>query len=208
MTKKWCNRIAITLSIILVIWMWFIGTDGFTAFTAETARKNNLIEAKPKFPEVILEDSKERKYTMESFRGKNVLITFVYTACTTVCPELERNFAEVYQSIPTSYTGEEIIFLTISFDPERDDPETLENYRQYFQSDGETWRMARVPEKLELKSLLDAFGVIVIPDEYDGFSHNSAFYFVNKHGYLENVLDYTDIKAASEYIVERLEREI
>ncbi|WP_208590621.1 SCO family protein [Gracilibacillus suaedae] len=208
MTKKWCNRIAIIVSIILVVWMWFIGTDGFTAFTAETARKNNLIETKPKFPEVILEDSKERTYTMEAFRGKNVFITFVYTACTTVCPELERNFAEVYQSIPPSYIGEELIFLTISFDPERDDPETLENYRQYFHSDGETWRMARIPDQLQLESLLDAFGVIVIPDKYDGFSHNSAFYFVNKDGYLENVLDYTDIKAASEYVVGRLEREI
>ncbi|QGH35491.1 SCO family protein [Gracilibacillus salitolerans] len=204
MAKKCCNRIATTLSIILVLFMLFIGTDGFTVFTAESARKNKLIEEKPKFPEVILEDSKERTYTMETFRGKHVLITFVYTACTTVCPELERNLEEVYQSIPAHYIGEEIIFLTISFDPERDDPETLENYRQYFNSDGETWRMARVPDQQQLESLLDAFGVIVIPDEY-GFSHNSAFYFVNKDGYLENVLDYTDINAATEYVVRRLE---
>src|SRR5699024_1796580 len=122
----------------------YAGTDGFHAFTKESARIYALNQEKPVLPEVTLEDSKEREFSFSEFRGKYVMITFVYTNCTTVCPQLETNFSEVYDLIPQKYFGSDLNFLTISFDPENDDPETLANYRQYFGSDGETWRMARI----------------------------------------------------------------
>ncbi|WP_255265471.1 SCO family protein [Streptococcus agalactiae] len=95
--------------------------------------------------------------------------------------------------------------MRISFDPKRDTPETLDTYRKAFGSDGETWRMARIPKQQELKSLLDRFGVIVIPDEYGNFAHNSAFYLVNPKGHLVEVMDYTLIEAAAERVTEILE---
>ena len=66
-------------------------------------------------------------------------------------------------------------------------------------SDGELWRMARIKDQEELQSLLDEFGVIVIPDEYGNFAHNSAFYLVDKQGTLLEVMDYKKIDEASEY---------
>ena len=201
-----------TLVSVLVILLFgfillFTGTDGFQAFTVETARVNKLIEEQPVFPKVTLEDSKERVYPFSEFEGKLVMLTFIYTACTDVCPELEMNFAQVYQSIPEQYIGEDIVFLSVSFDPTRDDPETLEKYRSYFGSDGETWRMARITEEAELNALLDEFGVIVIPDGYGNYQHNSAFYLVDPNGVLTEVMDYTEIEAASEKVNTILEQE-
>lgn len=185
--------------------LFFIGTDGFSAFTAETARVKQLIDDKPKFPDVTLEDSKGRKYSISEFEDKYVFITFLYTSCTTVCPELEYNMAQVYDKVPSKYIGDDIVFLSISFDPERDDPATLNKYKDFFNSDGETWRMARISDQAELKSLLDRFGVIVIPDEYGNFAHNSAFYLVDKKGSLINVLDYKEIDEAAKTVINLLE---
>ncbi len=208
MSKNWHNPIAIVLSVVLGTGLLFLGTDGFQAFTAESARILNLMEEEPFFPEVILEDSKDSVYSFSVFEGKYVLLTFIYTACSDVCPQLEMNLAEVYNQVPSKYIGEEIVFLSISFDPSRDDPETLEKYRAYFGSDGETWRMARISDQTELEDLLEAFGVVVIPDGKGNFTHNSAFYLVNRAGKLEKVMDYTKINEAADTIVSMLENEL
>ncbi|EWG08666.1 SCO family protein [Cytobacillus firmus] len=200
------NRTILSSLLVLMFGavLFYIGTDGFQAFTAESARVNQLMDEKPQFPDVTLEDNNGRTYSFSEFEGKYVFITFLYTSCGTVCPELEVNMSEVYKQIPEDYIGHDIQFLSISFDPERDDPKTLDTYRKAFGSDGETWRMARIPDKQELKSLLDRFGVIVIPDEYGNFAHNSAFYLVNPKGQLIEVMDYTLTEEAADRVTEIL----
>ncbi|MED3622638.1 SCO family protein [Neobacillus thermocopriae] len=199
--------ISLSLVMLFGLILFYIGTDGFTAYTAETARVNKLMKEKPKFPNVTLEDSKERIYSFSEFENKYVFLTFLYTSCTTVCPQLEMNMSKVYELIPKKYLGKEIVFLSISFDPDRDDPATLEKYRGYFNSDGETWRMARIKDKSELESLLNAFGVIVIPDDNGTFAHNSAFYLVDKQGYLIDVMDYKKTDEAAKKVVRILKKE-
>ncbi|MBN8203673.1 SCO family protein [Bacillus sp. NTK034] len=201
------NRTVLSSLLILVfgVVLFYIGTDGFQAFTAETARINQLMDDKPQFPDVTLEDNNGRIFSFSEFEEKYVFITFLYTSCGTVCPELEVNMSEVYKRTPEEYIGNDIQFLSISFDPERDDPETLDTYRKAFGSDGETWRMARIPDQQELKSLLDGFGVVVIPDEYGNFAHNSAFYLVNPKGQLVEVMDYTLIEEAADRVTEILQ---
>ena len=205
MIKNKNNLISLVLVLLFGFVLFFVGTDGFSAFTAETARVKQLIDDKPKFPDVTLEDSNSRKYSISEFEDKYVFITFLYTSCTTVCPELEYNMKQVYEKVPKQFLGKDIVFLSISFDPERDDPKTLNRYKDFFKSDGETWRMARVPNQKELDQLLKAFGVIVIPDEYGNFAHNSAFYLVDPKGSLVNVMDYKEINAAAKTVVHLLE---
>ncbi|WHY01737.1 SCO family protein [Neobacillus sp. DY30] len=205
MIKNKHNTISLVLVLVFGFVLFFIGTDGFSAYTAETARVKQLIDDKPKFPDVTLEDSNGRKYSISEFEDKYVFITFLYTSCTTVCPELEYNMKQVYDKVPNKFLGKDIVFLSISFDPERDDPATLNKYKDFFKSDGETWRMARVPNQEELDQLLKAFGVIVIPDEYGNFAHNSAFYLVDPKGSLVNVMDYKEINATAKTVVNLLE---
>lgn len=196
--------IAISVVMLFGIGLFFVGTDGFTAFTAETARTKELIANQPTLPNVLLEDSKGREYSFDEFEGKYMMMTFVYTACSTVCPQLEANLAEVYESLPEEVLGEDIVFLSVSFDPERDTPEVLDKYRTYFGSDGDTWRMARIPDQAQLDALLDSFGVIVIPDGEGDFAHNVAFYLVDQEGNLMDVLDFTDIAGAQEKVKDLL----
>lgn len=207
MIKNRHNTFAVILVLLFGYVLFYIATDGFRAYTAETARVNQLIEEKPIFPNVILEDSKGRRYPISEFEDKYLFITFLYTSCGTVCPQLEMNMAKVYDSLPSKYIGEDIVFLSISFDPTRDNPAKLESYQKAFNSDGETWRMARIKDQAELDSLLDKFGVIVIPDGNGNFTHNSAFYLVDKKGSLVDVMDYTKIDEVANKVESILENE-
>ncbi|MFD1019564.1 SCO family protein [Thalassobacillus hwangdonensis] len=200
----------ILASIVVLIFgvgLFYIGTDGFRAYTAETARVHRLVDDQPSFPDVRMEDSFGREYGISEFDDKYIFITFLYTACMSVCPQLEYNMAQVYDQLPEKYVGEDIVFLSISFDPDRDDPKTLNTYKDYFGSDGETWRMVRVPDEEELSRLLDTFGVIVIPDGEGNFAHNSAFYLVDKNGQLTDVMDYQEVDAAASTLKSILKKE-
>jgi protein SCO1 len=205
MSKQRYHTIAIIAVLVFGVMLFYAGTDGFQAFTAEAARVNQLIKDKPQFPNVTLEDSNGLKYSFSEFENKYVFITFMYTTCPTVCVHLELNMAKVYDRIPKQYKGEDIIFLSISFDPQRDDPAVLNDYKDLFRSDGITWRMARIPDQTELESLLNTFGVIVIPDNYGGFSHNSAFYLVDRKGALVDVMDYKKPEEAANTLLNILE---
>ncbi|MCL6571028.1 MAG: SCO family protein [Bacillus sp. (in: Bacteria)] len=205
MIKNRHNTSAVFLVLLFGFALFYIGTNGFSAFTAETARITRLMEDRPMLPEVVLEDSNGRKYPVSEFEDKYVLITFIYTSCTTVCPQLEMNMSKVYNQVPSKYMGKEIVFLSISFDPTRDTPEILDKYKDYFNSDGETWRMARINNQAQLDSLLKALGVIVIPDGSGSFAHNSAFYLVDKKGSLVTILDYKKIDEAATKIVSILD---
>ncbi|WP_175987714.1 SCO family protein [Bacillus sp. Marseille-Q1617] len=201
------NLLSTTIVLLFGFGLFFSGTDGFKAFTAEEARLLKLQEEKPEVPDLVLEDSKGSSYTWDEFRGKYVFITFFYTACTTVCPQLETNMAKVYEHVPRESLGEDIVFLSISFAPDQDTPAALTKYKAYFGSDGEKWRMARITEEGELNALLEAFGVIVIPDNNGNFTHNSAFYLVNREGRLQEVLDYRDIDGAAAVVDSYLKME-
>ncbi|QMV42151.1 SCO family protein [Cohnella cholangitidis] len=198
------HTLAAVVVVLFGIVLFYTGTDGFTAYTAESARVNRLVKSQPSFPEATLEDSKGRSYSISEFAGKYTFITFFYSSCPTVCVELEQNMAEVYDRIPDSRRGRDIVFLSISFDPARDDPARLEEYRTFFDSDGETWRMARINNRLELDRLLNEFGVTVIPDGNGGFAHNSAFYLVDPRGKLIDVMDYEATVEASEKVMRLL----
>ncbi|CAN7249335.1 SCO family protein [Rossellomorea sp. LjRoot5] len=207
MNKVDRNLLSTIIVLLFGLGLFFTGTDGFKAFTAEEARLLNLQDEKPEVPDLVLEDSKGSSYTWDEFQGKYVFITFFYTACTTVCPQLETNMAKVYQQVPGDSLGEDIVFLSISFAPDQDTPAALTKYKTYFGSDGETWRMARITDEGELNALLDAFGVIVIPDNNGNFTHNSAFYLVDREGRLQEVLDHSDINGAADVVDSYLKME-
>ena len=133
MKNKQHNLLATIIVLLFGFVLFYVGTDQFSAFTAETARVNKLVEEKPQFPEVTFEDSNGRTYSIDEFKGKYVFITFIYSMCTTVCIDLEMNMDQVYDLIPKEYIGKDIQFLSISFDPERDDPERLDVYKNLFE---------------------------------------------------------------------------
>lgn len=201
------NRQTLVSCIVVLVFglfLFYTGTDGFTAYTAETARVTKLVEEQPRFPEVTFEDSQGRTYSLSEFEGKYVFITFIYTGCTTICIKLEENMSQVYDLLPREYIGKDIVFLSISFDPGNDDPATLNKYKDLFGSDGETWRMARIPDQEKLDTLLKKFGVIVIPDGNGNFAHNSAFYLVDREGALADVMDFTKVNEAADKLVKTL----
>ncbi len=168
--------------------LWW-STDGFVSFTAEAARRAEILRAPRALPDVVLEDQDGSLFTLQDYRGKLLAVEFIYTRCTTICRTLGAAFRQIREHVPPPMLGNQFALVSISFDPARDAPEHLKSYGQAFGADGRHWRIARVHNAADLKPLLDAFGIVVIPDRLGGFEHNAALHLLDRDGRLAWIAD-------------------
>lgn len=88
---------------------------------------------------LIDQDGRKVHLQRELIGRKIVVVDFVYTSCTTVCPLASAMFAEL-QSQLGDRLGSEVALVTITVDPVRDTPAQLKAYAAKFQAKpGWTW---------------------------------------------------------------------
>lgn len=172
--------------------LWW-GTDGLTAYTAETARRVEVLRAPRPLPSARFEDQHGREFSLDEYRGRLLAVEFIYTRCDTICLALGMAFKQIRERVPRQALGRDFALLSISFDPVRDDPPSMQRYARIFGADGTHWRIARVRDATELEALLDAFGIIVIDDGRGGFEHNAAIHLVGRDGRLAEIRDLDEI---------------
>lgn len=115
-------------------------------------------------PDFKLRNQDGRPIHLGQFRGKSLVITFIYTRCPSpeFCPRVTRNFASLDKLLaanPALYAKTHL--LSVSFDPEHDTPERLRAYgATYIGSDAKTafahWDFA-VPQKPVLAEMAKFF---------------------------------------------------
>ncbi len=176
----------VTLLGIGALWA---GTDGLQAFTSETARRLEIQRHPKALPDVALEDQDGRVFTLADYRGRFLLVEFIYTRCLTICRSLGMAFKQISDNVPPEKLGRDLALLSISFDPVRDGPPELKSFGMTHGADGSKWRIARVRDKSQLQSLLNAFGIVVIPDGRGGFEHNAAIHLLDRTGRLVLISD-------------------
>ena len=66
------------------------------------------------------------KLVQELSDGRPVLLDFIYTSCTTICPVLTQTFAEVQKRLGKD--AAKVKIMSVSVDPEQDTPSRLTEY--------------------------------------------------------------------------------
>jgi len=66
-----------------------------------------------------------------------VILNFIYTTCTTICPLTSRTFAELQDKL--GHERDSVHMVSISIDPEQDTPAVLAEYASRFGA-GKQWR--------------------------------------------------------------------
>jgi len=84
-------------------------------------------------PDVVLLDQDGRKvrFYTDLIKGKVVIINFVFTSCTVVCPPLGANFARI-QTALGERLGKDVHLISITRDPEMDTPAKLRTWGAKF----------------------------------------------------------------------------
>lgn len=165
-------------------------TDGFRAFTSEQARRLEVLRQPKAPPAVVLEDQDSRLFRLSDYRGRIVLVDFVYTQCRSLCRVAGAQVRELAHALEDAGLTDRTMVVTISFDPARDTPEALRAHGRKLGADPAHWRVARPADPAQVAALLDAFGIVTIADGRGEFQHNGAVHLLDRTGRLAGIFDY------------------
>jgi protein SCO1/2 len=140
-------------------------------------------------PDFKLRNQDGRPIHLGQFKGKSLVITFIYTRCPSpdFCPRVTRNFAALEKQLaanPALFAKTHLI--CISFDPEHDTPERLRAYGvTYIGSDAKSafahWEFA-VPEKSVLAEMAKFFDLGMTNEADSTITHTLSTTLIGPDG--------------------------
>jgi protein SCO1/2 len=105
--------------------------------------------------QLINQDGEAKSLRSDIVGDRIVVVDFIYTTCTTVCPVLSAVLLQVQDELGDRL-GTEVMLVSISVDPLRDTPARLKDYAGKLRArDGWTWLTG---DKLAVDEVLKDFG--------------------------------------------------
>lgn len=103
----------------------------------ERVQKGELV------PDFELTNQDGQPIRLSDFRGKAVVLTFIYTRCPlpNFCPLMSKNFADLQERLSKEFPNRYQL-LSISIDPEFDQPGVLKQYAARYAADPKDWTFA------------------------------------------------------------------
>jgi protein SCO1/2 len=109
-------------------------------------------------PDVTLvrSDGTRVSFARELEDGRPVLLDFIYTTCTTICPVMTQTFAEVQKRLGAD--AAKVKMVSVSIDPEEDTPARLAAYAKRYAA-GPQWSFftGTVEASLTVQRAFDAY---------------------------------------------------
>jgi protein SCO1/2 len=160
-----------------------------------SSAKDAVLQIDTPVPDFQLLDQTGAKRSLTDFRGKGVIVSFLYTRCPypDKCPMIGsklKNLAQLSQKIGK---GDDLQVVAITLDPANDKPEVLKAYAQGFDETHKNWSFLTGTED-EIARVAGAFGVIFW-EENGVIEHNMRTAFIDRDGVLRLVKSGSDWKA-------------
>ena len=142
------------------------------------ARLDVKIPAPPQIrvpPSFTLKDSLGRRVSLSQFRGKAVLLTFIYDHCPDVCPLIVANLHNALAKLGSASSKLQIV--AVSVDPKGDTPATVKAFLAAHEMTGRMEYL--IGNKRELAPVWRQYGVQVeaSPDKREQTVGHSAFVY-------------------------------
>jgi protein SCO1/2 len=148
-------------------WIENVVVTGHTTAPPKPVTEMHIPAAGDAVPDFKLVNQDNRKVSLRQYRGRTLLLTFIYTQCPfpDFCPRLSRQFAEINRQLQANPAlSAKTRLLSISFDPDHDTPKALRAYA--FSVSGsknaalfQHWEFA-VPRASDLPAIATFFGLV------------------------------------------------
>ena len=171
-------------------------------FVAEEGSRSSA-----RFPNIQLVDHSGRKVRFHDdvVRNRCVCINFFYTQCDGSCPGTTSIIKKLRRDLAAQFEDDSLVFISISLDPENDQPDALERYRKSYgitdNTDLSDWSFA-TGDKEELEQLRRSLGLFELDATLDAdkTEHAATLTFgndrLNRWSALPVGMDYDQLKTA------------
>jgi len=111
----------------------------------------------------------------EAFADKHVVMSFVYTNCPDICPMIT---ARLKQVEPQLADRDDVAFVLVSFDPERDTPEVLNSYANSFGLNSDRWTLL-TGDEMEVETFMERLSIAVQRSFTRQDDRGNPYYFID-----------------------------
>lgn len=166
----------------MIIGSWFLIQDS-TSLQQKGLIKNEYEHLGGDF---TLKNAEGTPISLSDFQGKIVLLTFGYTSCPDVCALVVHTMGQIVKRLDQEARHIQGLFIT--FDPERDTPEQLDNYVTYFHPS-----FIGLTEKIDkISEVTDAYGALFIQQETESalgtlYAHTDYIYAIDTQGKIRHL---------------------
>jgi protein SCO1/2 len=130
-------------------------------------------------PPIELTDQYGKKVDLAKLKGRSVLVAFLYTHCTDLCPIVAGKVHTAYTQIPKAQRP---LFLAVSVDPAHDTPASAAAFNKRHRTTGEIdWLLG---SHAELEKVWNAWGVRPEHNANDPeeIEHNAEIFAIDPQG--------------------------
>jgi protein SCO1/2 len=138
-------------------------------------------------PDFILQDADGRIHRMTDFRGKVLVLNFIYTHCPDTCPLHAEKIAEIQKLINGTPMRSQVEFITITTDPQRDTGAVLRDYGATHGLDPANWLfLTAAPDQAEdaTRRLAQTYGLEFTPTPDGMEMHGVVTHVIDQDGIL------------------------
>ena len=180
-----------TRQFALVVLCLFLGAAP-PLFSAE-ALPEPAVSANPaltviaRAPDFALRDTGGSTVRLSDYRGRVVLLAFVFTSCPGVCPLISRQMSALQAGLKEAgLFGKQANLLSVTVDPETDTVKVLAEYAQKFGADPAGWRFLReTPAKTRpVLKAYDEWTNLLPKGELD---HPARVYLIDQKGNIREI---------------------
>jgi protein SCO1/2 len=130
-------------------------------------------------PPIELTDQYGKKVDLAKLKGHSVLVAFLYTHCTDLCPIVAGKVHTAYSALPKARRP---VFLAVSVDPAHDTPGSAAMFNKRHRTTGEIdWLLG---SHAELEKVWKAWGVKPVHNANDPeeIEHNAEIFAIDPQG--------------------------
>lgn len=168
--KYWFTVVASVLVLVLAVgigyWFWW---------------GHSRLDVLDKPPDFTLQNLDGQPVSMHSMTGKVRVVEFFYANCPDICPLTTANMVTLQKQLKAkNLFGTDVEFVSISFDPERDNADVLRQYASRMGIDMSGWVVLRGTEA-ETNKVAKDYGVLLEKNTDGSFTHSTrSLYLVDR----------------------------
>jgi protein SCO1 len=157
-----------------------------------------------KAPDFGLIDQDGKTVRRADFKGKVLLVSFVFTTCSGSCPATTHRMGKVQEALKSAGLLKKgwVRLLSITLDPARDTPQALRHYMQLYDVDQASWTFLTGP-KAKVAKTIAAWGMWVKPAANGQLDHPSRIFLVDPKVRVREIYNLSYLKPA--WVVEDIE---
>lgn len=130
--------------------------------------------------DAVLLDREGRPVSLSRFKGKPLLVSFIYTACFQVCPTTTRNLQKAVEGTVVTLGPERFNIISIGFNQPFDSPQAMKSFARQYGIHLPNWEFLSPPSAI-VAELTGNFGFSYVAT-VAGFDHINQVTIVDSDG--------------------------